>query len=124
MRKIFLDCKFNSDEQNLFSKYLFSLKFPILRDLHRIECLKNSSSFFSNLTCRLTELCNHDQYNLDAHLVPFCTKDQILDLLSRWSLTRLEQIDCSSPFYYKLIHYQPLFIIHLIKGDLNEKKRK
>jgi hypothetical protein len=51
-----------------------------------------------------------------------CTKDQILDLLSRWSIQRFEQIDCSAAFYSKLIRYQPLIVIHLIKNDLKEEK--
>ncbi|CAF3107678.1 unnamed protein product, partial [Rotaria sp. Silwood2] len=55
---------------------------------------------------------------------PLCRTDQIIDLLSRWSLKRLEQIDSTSAFYSKLILYQPRIVIHLIKGDLNEKKYK
>ncbi|CAF1192166.1 unnamed protein product [Rotaria sordida] len=98
------------------------LKHNILKNLHRVDCLKKSSSFFYDVACHLTESNNHTQYNINAHLVPFCKKDQIIDLLSRWSLKRLEQIDCSSAFYSKLIRYQPLIIIHLIKGDLNEIK--
>jgi len=46
-----------------------------------------------------------------------------LDLLSRWSINCLKQIDSSSAFYYKLIKHQPSIIIHLIKGDLNQIKR-
>jgi hypothetical protein len=99
---------------------LFSLKHQILKDINRIDCLKNSSSFFYNLACRLTEVFNHDQFNLDIHLATFCSNDQMLDLLSRWSIKRLEQIDSS--FRLKLIQYHPLIIIHLIKGDLNEMK--
>ncbi|CAF4129871.1 unnamed protein product, partial [Rotaria sordida] len=98
------------------------LKHNILKNLHRVDCLKKSSSFFYDVAYHLTESNNHTQYNINAHLVPFCKKDQIIDLLSRWSLKRLEQIDCSSAFYSKLIRYQPLIIIHLIKGDLNEIK--
>lgn len=94
----------------------------MLENLHQIDCLKKSASFFYNLTCRLTESYRHDQYNLDAHLVPFCSKDQILNLLSQWSIERLEQIDSSSLFRSKLIYYQPLIIIHLIQCDLNEKQ--
>jgi hypothetical protein len=93
-----------------------------LKDLHRIDSLKSSSSFFYDLACHLTESNDHQQYNIDAHLVPFCSKDQILDLLSRWSIKRIEQIDSSSAFYSKLLCYQPLIVIDLIKNDLNEKK--
>ncbi|CAF4966573.1 unnamed protein product [Rotaria sp. Silwood1] len=57
-----------------------------------------------------------------AHLVPFCKHDQIIDLLSRWSLKCFEQINLTSAFYSKLICYQPLIIIHLMKADLNEYK--
>ncbi|CAF1325701.1 unnamed protein product [Rotaria sordida] len=98
------------------------LKHQILKDLHRIDCLKKSSSFFYDLACHLTESNNHDQYNIDAYLVPYCKYDQIIDLLSRWSLKRFEQINLSSAFYFKLIRYQPLIIIHLMKADLNEYK--
>ncbi|CAF1529850.1 unnamed protein product, partial [Rotaria sordida] len=70
----------------------------------------------------LTESNNHDQYNIDVYSVPFCKYDQIIDLLSRWSLKCFEQINLISAFYFKLIHYQPLIIIHLMKGDLNENK--
>jgi hypothetical protein len=41
-----------------------------------------------------------------------------MDLLSQWSLIRFSQIYFSSPFRSKLIRYQPLIVIHLIKGDL------
>ncbi|CAF4747055.1 unnamed protein product, partial [Rotaria sp. Silwood2] len=82
-----------------------------------------SNSFFSDLICHLTKTNNHNQYNIDAHLVPFCKKDQIVDLLSQWSIKRLEQIDCSSSFYSKLIRYQPIIVIDLIRGDLNENKK-
>ncbi|CAF4820257.1 unnamed protein product [Rotaria sp. Silwood1] len=98
------------------------LKHQILKDLHRIDCLKKSSSFFYDLACHLTESNNHEQYNIDAYLLPFCKYDQIIDLLSRWSLKRFEQIDLTSAFYCKLIRYQPLIIIHLMKADLNEYK--
>ncbi|CAF4787876.1 unnamed protein product [Rotaria sp. Silwood1] len=98
------------------------LKNQILENLHQIDCLKKSSSFFYNLVYHLTESYHHDQYNLDAYLVPFCSKDQILNLLSRWSIKRLEQIDSSSLFRSKLIYYQPLIVIHLIQCDLNEHK--
>ncbi|CAF1145573.1 unnamed protein product [Rotaria sp. Silwood1] len=98
------------------------LKNKILKYLHRVNCLKKSSSFFYDLACHLTESNNHDQYNIDAHLVPFCKHDQIIDLLSRWSLKCFEQINLTSAFYSKLIFYQPLIIIHLMKADLNEKK--
>ncbi|CAF4476503.1 unnamed protein product, partial [Rotaria sp. Silwood2] len=98
------------------------LKHQILKDLHRIDCLKKSSSFFYDLACHLTESNNHEQYNIDAYLLPFCKYDQIIDLLSRWSLKRFEQVDLTSAFYCKLIRYQPLIIIHLMKADLNEYK--
>ncbi len=44
-----------------------------------------------------------------------------MNLLSRWSLTRYSQISYSSSFCSKLIRYQPLIVIHLIQGDLNDK---
>ncbi|CAF4051216.1 unnamed protein product [Adineta steineri] len=93
-------------------------KYRILQDLHRHKYLKKSSTFFYSLASHLTETYHHSQYNIDAHLLPFCTKDQIFDLLSRWSLKRLEQISCTSA----LIRYQPRAIIDLIRNDLKEKK--
>ncbi|CAF2712049.1 unnamed protein product [Rotaria sp. Silwood2] len=98
-------------------------KNQILENLHQIDYLKKSSSFFYNLVCRLTESYRHDQYNFDAHLGPFCSKDQILNLLSHWSIEYIEQIDSSSLFRSKLIYYQPFITIHLIQCDLNEKKK-
>ena len=100
----------------------YSLKHQILRGLNRIDILKKSSSFFFDLASRLTETNNYLQYNIAAHTIPFCNKEQILNLLSRWSIKRLEQIDRSTAFYSKLIRYQPLIIIHLIKEDLNQIK--
>lgn len=83
--------------------------------------MKNSRSFFYELACSLTESLHHEQFNIDAHVLPFCSSDQILDLLSRWSLVRYNQISCSSPLRSKLARYQPLISIHLIHGDLREK---
>ncbi|CAF4030110.1 unnamed protein product, partial [Adineta steineri] len=93
-------------------------KYRILQDLHRHKYLKKSSTFFYDLASHLTKTYHHSQYNIDAHLLPFCTKDQIFDLLSRWSLKRIEQIDFSSA----LVRYQPGAIIDLIRNDLKEKK--
>ncbi len=98
------------------------MKNQILSCLHRVQLLKKSSSFFYDLTCRLTETNDHGEYNLDGHLVPFCKKEQILDILSRWSINSLKQIDSLSVFYSKLIKYQASIIIHLIKSDLNQIK--
>ena len=67
---------------------------------------------------------HHSQWNLDAHLLPFCSAEQIKDLLSRWSIHRLEHIDRSSAFYQKLIRYQSSLVIDLIRADLVEKKRR
>ncbi|CAF3665730.1 unnamed protein product [Rotaria sp. Silwood1] len=89
------------------------LKHQILKDLHRIDCLKKSSSFFYDLACHLTESNNHEQYNIDAYLLPFCKYDQIIDLLSRWSLKRVEQISLISAFYLKLIHYINLLLLFI-----------
>ena len=93
----------------------------MLKSLHHIYCVKKSPSFFYDLACQLTESLHHEQFNIDAHLLPFCSSNQIMDLLSRWSLTRYRQISISSPLRSKLARYQPLIIIHLIKGDLREK---
>ena len=101
-------------------KIYFSLKHEIFRNIHQTTCSKNPS-FFYDLLCHLTKTFAHNQFNLSSYLLPFCTRDQILDLLSRWSIKGLEQIDPSSFLTTKLICYQPLIIIHLIKEDLNEK---
>ncbi len=100
---------------------MFSIKHQILKYLHHIHCLKTSSTFFYNLACQLTESLHHDEFNIDAHTLPFCSSDQIMDLLSRWSLTRYNQICFSSSFCSKLIRYRPLIVIELIKGDLRDK---
>ncbi|CAF1219378.1 unnamed protein product [Adineta steineri] len=110
---------FNFIIQNLNDKNMPRyFKYRILQDLHRHKYLKKSSTFFYSLASHLTQTNHHSQYNIDAHLLPFCTKEQIFDLLSRWSLKHLEQIDCSSA----LIRYQPRVIIDLIRNDLKEKK--
>ncbi|CAF3309553.1 unnamed protein product [Rotaria socialis] len=98
------------------------LKHQILKVLPRIKLLKKSNSFFYDLICDLTKYNNHDQYNIDGHLVPCCKKEQIINLLSQWSLKRFEQIDCLSSFYFKLIRYQPLIVLRLIKEDLDALK--
>lgn len=54
--------------------------------------------------------------------MPFCSKDQIFDILSRWSIERFEQIDSSSVFRSKLIFYQPAVVLHLIQCDLTGKE--
>ncbi len=99
----------------------FSIKHQILKYLHHVHILKISSSFLFNLACHLTQSFHHDEFNIDANTLPFCSLNQIIDLLSRWSLTCYSQIYFSSSFSSKLIRYQPLIIIHLIKGDLNNK---
>ncbi|CAF3580917.1 unnamed protein product, partial [Rotaria sp. Silwood2] len=124
--------KFQKDEQKIHDFLIESInnknlpryfKKKLLKNLHRINYLIKSNSFFYDLICHLTKTNNHNQYNIDAHLVQFCKKDQIVDLLSQWSIKRLEQIDCSSSFYSKLIRYQPIIVIDLIRGDLNENKK-
>lgn len=70
----------------------------------------------------MTENNSHESYNLDAHLVSHCSNEQILELISSWSITRLDQIDRKSAFYLKLLRYQPLIILHLIKEDFLERK--
>lgn len=94
------------------------MKNQILEYLHRIDCLKKSPTFFYNLI----ESLGHDQSNLDAHLLPFCSKDQIFHLLSRWSIQRFEQIPSPSLFRSKLIHHQAGLVVQLIRSDLNERK--
>ncbi len=100
---------------------MFSIKHQILKYLHHIPYLKMSSSFFYNLACQLTQSFHHDEFNIDAHTLPFCSLDQIMNLLSRWSLTCYNQICFSSSFCSKLIRYRPCIVIHLIQGDLHDK---
>ncbi|CAF3787569.1 unnamed protein product [Rotaria sordida] len=97
------------------------IKHQILKCLHHIHYLKISSSFFYDLVCHLTKFFHHNEFNIDAHILPFCSSNQIMKLLSQWSLTRYSQIHFSSSFHSKLIRYQPLIIIYLIKGDLIDK---
>lgn len=89
-----------------------------------MSCLKKSSSFFKDIIIKLTETFNPNEYNINAHLIPFCNKDQILKIFSQWSFKSLEQFNLKSTFFTKLIHYQPVIIIELIKQDLIEKKLK
>ncbi|CAF0890863.1 unnamed protein product [Adineta steineri] len=110
---------FNFITENLNDKNMPRyFKYRVLQDLHRHKYLKKSLTFFYSLASHLTKTYHHSQYNIDAHLLPFCTKDQVFDLLSRWSLKRLEQINCTSA----LVRYQPGAIIDLIRNDLKEKK--
>ena len=97
------------NSSHIFSR---SLKNQILETLHQIDCLKKSPTFFYNLT----------ETNLHAHLLPFCSKDQILHLLSQWSIQRFEQIPSPSLIRSKLIHHQPGIVLQLIQRDLNERK--
>ena len=100
--------------------YFSRIKHTLLKCLHK-ECRSKSfsSSFYYNLACVLTSSLDHDQFNLDAHTLPYCSSaEQISDLLSRWSLSRFEQIDQTSPLRSKLLRYQPLVAIELIEKDL------
>ncbi|CAF3920103.1 unnamed protein product [Rotaria sordida] len=69
-----------------------TIKYQILEYLHHIHCLKISSSFFYELACHLTQLFHRDQFNIDAHTLPFCSSNQIMKLLSHWSFTRYSQV--------------------------------
>lgn len=65
---------------------------------------------------------DHDRFNIDAHTVPYCSSaEQIMDLFSRWSISRWDQIDSTSPLRSKLLTYQPLVAIQLLKNDLELK---
>ena len=103
---------------------LSSIKQQLLKRMHRFALARRDPSFVYRMACRLTESMHHSQWNLDAHLVPFCSREQISDLLSRWSIHRLEHIDRSSAFYQKLIRYQSSLVVDLIRADLVEKKRR
>ncbi|CAF3971219.1 unnamed protein product [Adineta steineri] len=96
----------------------------LLKSLCQIDCLKKSSIFFYNLACYLTGFYRYDQYNLDQYLLPFCSQDQILDLLSRWSIDLIKQMSDSSFLLYrsKLMSYHPQIFLHLIQRDLTKNK--
>ena len=99
---------------------MFRIKYDLLKCLHK-ECRskKFSSSFYYNLACTLTASLDHDQFNIDAQTLPYCSSaDQIAALLSRWSLSRFEQIEQTSPLRSKLLRSQPLVAIELIQHDL------
>ncbi|CAF1154529.1 unnamed protein product [Rotaria sordida] len=99
------------------------IKHHILKSLHK-ECRskKFSTSFYYNLACTLTSSIDHNQFNIDAHTLPYCsTTEQIEDLLSRWSISRFDQIENTSPLRSKLLRYQTLIAIRLIKNDLASK---
>lgn len=87
------------------------MKNQIFDHLHRIDCLKKSPTFF-----------DHHQSNIDAYLLPFCSKDQIVHLLSQWSIQRFEQIPSPSLLRSRLIHHQPAIVLQLIQSDLNERR--
>ncbi|CAF1313648.1 unnamed protein product [Adineta steineri] len=97
------------------------IKHQILKYLHHIHCLKISLTFFYDLAHSLTQTFHHDEFNIDAHTLPFCSKDQIIKLLSQWSITSYNQISFSTSFSSKLIRYQPLIVIQLINNDLIHK---
>jgi hypothetical protein len=101
----------------------FRIKHHIIKCLHKIaRPQKFSTSFFYKLACDLTSSFAHSEFNIDAHTLPFCsTPEQIQDLLSRWSLSRFEQINKTSPLSQKLIHYQPRVTIELLQNGLASK---
>ena len=124
MTKLFHVCKLFSQLIQNFRLTLFSrIKTRILKGLHRVDCLKKSPTYFYDLLCDLTEVNYHSQYNIDAHLLPFCSIRKILELLSRWSIKNLTEIDRKSALYARLLSCQPLVIIQLIKNDFDEKKK-
>lgn len=102
---------------------LFRIKYRVLKLLHSTGRGKRfSTTFYYNLALALTKSMDHEQFNIDAHTLPYCSSDsQIMDLLTRWSISRLNQLDPSLPLRARLIRYQPLVIIQLIKTELITK---
>ena len=96
----------------------------MLNNLKQFPYLKKSSSFFYDLSCRLTETVNHEEYNIDGNLLPYCSKEQITDLFSRWSIKSFKQLDRYSSLVSKLCQYQTTVLIDLMKNDLNELNPK
>lgn len=61
---------------------------------------------------------NYEEYNLGGNLLPYCSLEQINNLLSRWSIQSLKQLDQHSSLVVKLCEHQPSIILKLIKEDL------
>lgn len=83
-----------------------------------------SNSFFYNLAVDLTKTKDHTEYNIDAHTLPYCSsKEQMYDLLNRWSLKRFEQFEKTSALYSKFIRYQSEITFDLMKNDVEFNSR-
>ncbi|CAF2145792.1 unnamed protein product [Rotaria magnacalcarata] len=98
------------------------LKQKMVKKLCHIDVLRKSSSFFYDTACHLIDSKNYSRYNFAAYLLPFCKTDQIIDLLSRWSIKGFEQIDRSTTLRSRLIVLQPSIVIQLMKADLDALK--
>ncbi|CAF3513550.1 unnamed protein product [Rotaria socialis] len=98
------------------------LKQKMVKKLCHIDVLRKSPSFFYDAVCHLIDPNNYSRYNLAPYLLPFCKTDQIIDLLSRWSIKGFEQIDRSTTLRSRLIDLQPSIVIQLMKADLDALK--
>ncbi|CAF2821052.1 unnamed protein product [Rotaria sp. Silwood2] len=98
------------------------LKQKMVKKLCHIDVLRKSPSFFYDTACHLIDSNNYSRYNFAAYLLPFCKTDQIIDLLSRWSIKGFEQIDRSTTLRSRLIDLQPSIAIQLMKADLDALK--
>ena len=120
--KILRDSNHPLARYRLFRKvcsFLSSVKSRLLSDLHHS---KLSSSFFVSLLTRLTSNHSHEEWNIGGCLLAYCPKDQIMAVLSRWSLKRFEQLDRSSVLYATLCRSHPDLLIELIRADLEHHK--
>ncbi|CAM4845478.1 unnamed protein product, partial [Rotaria magnacalcarata] len=98
------------------------LKQKMVKKLCHIDVLRKSPSFFYDAACHLIDSNNYSRYNFAAYLLPFCKTDQIIDLLSRWSIKGFAQIDRSTTLRSRLIVLQPSIVIQLMKADLDALK--
>ncbi|CAF2271738.1 unnamed protein product [Rotaria magnacalcarata] len=94
------------------------LKQKMVKKLCHIDVLRKSPSFFYDAACHLIDSNNYSRYNFAAYLLPFCKTDQIIDLLSRWSIKGFAQIDRSTTLRSRLIVLQPSIVIQLMNAKV------
>jgi hypothetical protein len=68
---------------------------------------------------------HHSEDHLDVHLVQHCTHENASQLLSGWNIATLNQLttDSTSRLAQKLIKYQPLLVLNLLRTELHGKKQ-
>ncbi|CAF1164464.1 unnamed protein product [Adineta ricciae] len=90
-------------------------KTRVIKSLHHAGYLKKSSTFYYKLACCLS---NNDRNKFSHYLLQYCSKEQILDVFSQWSITNVDQLRSLPLLRSKLIAYQPETILYLIQCDL------